>query len=131
MAKDDKVKDNNRVASTSIALSDSFLICKAAISFPDFFKLSVIIHLALTLLLRKLFPIDTKLLLLTSNANIGGPTTACAMATAKGWIFGVSIATFLGIGCGVLVLKRLYSPSVYFGSKPNLKKFLFEEDGSE
>ncbi|KAL0890577.1 hypothetical protein Bca101_014560 [Brassica carinata] len=152
MTKDDKAEDKNRVVSTSIALSVSFLICKAAISmtklfkiqgamlpavtaitivlatsFPGFFNslapsaetislvlmqvfftilgatgsvwnvintapsiflfavIQVMVHLAMTLLLGKLFCIDMKLLLLASNANIGGPTTACAMATAKGW----------------------------------------------
>ncbi|KAJ0248667.1 hypothetical protein HA466_0157370 [Hirschfeldia incana] len=55
---------------------------------PSTFLFSVIqvmVRLAMTLLLGKLFCIDMKLLLLASNANIGGPTTACAMVTAKGW----------------------------------------------
>ncbi|CAN6869001.1 unnamed protein product [Brassica oleracea] len=64
----------------------------------------------------KVMKIELKHLLLASNANVGGPTTAAGMATEKGWsslivpgilvgIFGIAIATFLGIAFGVKVLK--------------------------
>ncbi|XP_076896894.1 uncharacterized protein LOC143550037 isoform X2 [Bidens hawaiensis] len=80
--------------------------------------IQVAVHLIVILGLGKLLNLDLKLLLLASNANIGGPTTASGMATAKGWgslvvpgilvgIFGISIATYVAYFFGVFVLKRM------------------------
>lgn len=86
---------------------------------PSIFLFSLVqitVHLAFILGFGKLFGFELRLLLIASNANVGGPTTACGMATAKGWssliipgilagIFGIAIATFLGIAFGQNVLK--------------------------
>lgn len=86
---------------------------------PEIFAfafIQVAVHLSFILGVGKLLRFDQKLLLVASNANVGGPTTACGMATAKGWsslivpgilagIFGIAIATFVGIAFGVMVLK--------------------------
>eukprot|EP00258_Populus_trichocarpa_P032192 XP_024448211.1 uncharacterized protein LOC112325629 [Populus trichocarpa] len=53
----------------------------------------VSIHLFVILGLGKLFRFDQKPLLIASNANIGGPTTAYGMGNAKGWI------EFFGCSC--------------------------------
>nr|BAJ89143.1 predicted protein [Hordeum vulgare subsp. vulgare] len=83
-----------------------------------FAAVQVAVHLAVVLGVGRLAGLDRKQLLIASNANVGGPTTAAAMATAKGWsslvvpgilvgIFGISIATFFGIGFGMFVLRRI------------------------
>lgn len=74
----------------------------------------VAINMIVSLLLGKLFKFDLEEILLCSNANIGGPTTAVAMAIAKGWnkligpimlagVFGYVIGNYLGIFMGNLL----------------------------
>lgn len=74
----------------------------------------VIINMAISLLLGKIFKFNLEEILLASNANIGGPTTAAAMAIAKGWnkligpimlagVFGYIIGNYLGIFMGNLL----------------------------
>lgn len=45
----------------------------------------VIINMVFILILGKIFKFNLEEILIASNANIGGPTTAAAMAIAKGW----------------------------------------------
>ncbi|WP_436374889.1 DUF819 family protein [Cytobacillus sp. BC1816] len=45
----------------------------------------VVVNLTVSLTAGKLLKYDLEEILLASNANVGGPTTAAAMAIAKGW----------------------------------------------
>ncbi|KAL2652155.1 hypothetical protein R1flu_020283 [Riccia fluitans] len=90
-------------------------------SAPGLFAFSLVqvaVHLAMILGIGKLCGVQRKELLLASNANVGGPSTAVGMATAKGWrtlsvpsiligIFGISIATFISIILGVSWLSKI------------------------
>lgn len=74
----------------------------------------VAINMIISFILGKLFKFDLEEILLCSNANIGGPTTAAAMAIAKGWTklvgpiilagtWGYVIGNYLGIFMGNLL----------------------------
>ena len=74
----------------------------------------VLVNMIISLVLGKAFHFTLEEILLCSNANIGGPTTAAAMAIAKGWnkligpivlagIFGYVIGNYLGIFMGNLL----------------------------
>lgn len=78
----------------------------------------VAVNLLITLSFGKLFKFNLEEMLLASNANIGGPTTAAAMAIAKGWnklviptilsgIWGYVIGNYLGILVGNTLMKLL------------------------
>ena len=45
----------------------------------------VLINMAFTFFVGRIFKFDLEDMIIASNANIGGPTTAAAMAIAKGW----------------------------------------------
>jgi len=73
-----------------------------------FAGLILTVHLLFLLLFGKLFQLELNELLVASNANLGGPTTAAAMAKAKNWYklvspailcgtLGYTIATFVGV----------------------------------
>jgi uncharacterized membrane protein len=76
-----------------------------------FAGLILLVHLAVILIAGKLFRLDLLEIVIASNANMGGPTTAAAMATARNWSWlvtpailcgtlGYAVATFLGTAVG-------------------------------
>lgn len=71
----------------------------------------VLVNMAWCLAVGKMFKFDLEEILIASNANIGGPTTAAAMAIAKGWtkliapamlvgVFGYIIGSYIAIPLG-------------------------------
>lgn len=71
----------------------------------------LLVHLGVVLLAGRAVRADLSELLVASNANIGGPATAAAMAAARGWwglvipavlcgTLGYAVATFIGVALG-------------------------------
>jgi uncharacterized membrane protein len=69
------------------------------------------VHLVVILVAGRLLRLDLAEILIASNANMGGPTTAAAMAVARRWqtlvipavlcgTLGYAIATFIGVAVG-------------------------------
>ena len=61
-----------------------------------FIALLLATHLAVTLSLGTALGLPRAELLIASNANVGGPATAAAMAAARGWPALVRPAVFMG-----------------------------------
>mmetsp|Transcript_93775 Transcript_93775/g.268388 ORF Transcript_93775/g.268388 Transcript_93775/m.268388 type:complete len:154 (-) Transcript_93775:696-1157(-) len=90
-------------------------------SAPGLFRFCVVqlaVHLAVQLGVGRLCRLPLPSLLLASNANVGGPTTASAMAAAKGWnsqilpalltgVLGYSVATLVSIPLGSWLLVNI------------------------
>ncbi len=62
-----------------------------------FCAIMVIINMVVTFGIGKLFKLSVEELCIASNANVGGPTTAAAMAISKGWTELVLPAMLVGV----------------------------------
>lgn len=74
----------------------------------------VLINLIVSLIFGKLFKFNIEEIIIASNANVGGPTTAAAMAVSKGWTelivpallvgtLGYVIGNYYGVLSGILL----------------------------
>ncbi len=80
-----------------------------------FCGIMVMVNMLVSFVAGKIFNYSVEEIIVASNANIGGPTTAAAMAISKGWtdlvgpamligVFGYGIGSYLGITIGSLLM---------------------------
>jgi len=93
------------------ASADFMMVIEAGSILFVFAALILCVHLVTILVAGKVFRLDLAEIVIASNANMGGPATSAAMATARRWdglvipavlcgTFGYAVATFIGVGVG-------------------------------
>ncbi len=93
-------------ASASVAL-----VLKHGVRLFVFALVILAVHLVVILVIGRLFKLDLAEIVIASNANMGGPASAAAMAVARRWetlvipailcgTLGYAIATFVGVAVG-------------------------------
>jgi uncharacterized membrane protein len=99
------------------AAGNLFLVLRSAPSLFAFSSVQIGVHFATLMTLgRGLFRLPSRELYLASNANVGGPTTAAAMAQAKEWkrlvlpalligILGYATATGIALALGPVLVR--------------------------
>ena len=94
-----------------IPASISLIITQAPLLFVFVFIIAMV-NLAITMGVGKLFKFSVEEVVLACNANIGGPTTAAALAISKGWTN--LVGPILVIGTVGYVIGNYIGTIVYF-----------------
>lgn len=94
-----------------IPASIGLIVTKAPLLFVFVFIIAMV-NLAITMGIGKLFKFNVEEVVLACNANIGGPTTAAALAISKGWT--KLVGPILVIGTVGYVIGNYVGTIIYF-----------------